>query len=205
MAYYRCTFTVETPGSMYGEYWITVEIEDLDGLFGTMDESEYWYLNPTIGLSIDGSIDFGTVRPGAVAYSDTLLVGNDADSGSGVLLEMYVAGTDFYDPLSSGAKCPKTNQLNLDNFKYFATNGAYSTMGTGCVDVEGYSGIPHGDKITQAKEIIGCDTYTSAHSYQAGNVLTPGAELSLTFKLALPEPCNGDFSDGSISFWGEAI
>jgi len=42
-------------------------------------------------------------------------------------------------------------------------------------------------------------------NYFMGNVLSPGAEMSVTFKLALPLPCNGDFSDGHIYFWGEAI
>ncbi len=41
--------------------------------------------------------------------------------------------------------------------------------------------------------------------YYLGNVLSPGAEIALTFRLALPEPCNGDFDSGSIFFWGEAI
>src|SRR3989338_2823789 len=43
MAYYTCTLSVETPESMYGEYWVTVEALDLDGLSGTMDENEYWF------------------------------------------------------------------------------------------------------------------------------------------------------------------
>ena len=41
--------------------------------------------------------------------------------------------------------------------------------------------------------------------YYTANLLAPGAELALTFKLSLPEPCNGDFDTGSIYFWGEAI
>jgi len=41
--------------------------------------------------------------------------------------------------------------------------------------------------------------------YSAGNVLSPGAEIAITFKLGLPEPCVGDFSDGAIHFWGEAV
>ena len=184
MAFYDCLFTVETPLSM---------------------QNEYWFLNPTIALEIMGAIDFGTVRPGTVSYSDTLTVGNGAEESSGVLLDMFIAGTDFYDPMSSGAKCPTTNQLSLDQFKYFASNGAYSTQGKNCADPEGYSYIPHGIKITDAKEIIGCSHYGSDDFYEPGNVLTPGAEMSLTFKLKLPEPCNGDFSDGTISFWGEAV
>ncbi|MFH1290453.1 MAG: hypothetical protein ABIH92_03530, partial [Nanoarchaeota archaeon] len=102
MDFYSCTLTVETSDSMYGEYWVTVEAEDYDGLFGTMDENEYWFFNPIIALSIDGDLTFEDVRPGASAYSSTLLVGNDADAGSGVMMDMFVTGTDFYDSSSSG-------------------------------------------------------------------------------------------------------
>jgi len=205
MGWYRCTLTVETAASMSGEYWITPEVEDLTGLFGTTDEKEFWFFNPQIALAIDGAIDFGTVRPGVSSYSPTITLGNDAEAGSGVLMEMFIAGTDFYDPSSSGAKCPTTNQLALTNFAYFATNGAYSTQGKSCSDTEGYSSIPYGDRITQGKEVIGCDKYGTGGMYTPGNVLTPQSEMSLTFRLKLPEPCNGDFSSGSIYFWGEAI
>src|SRR3989344_3451225 len=97
MAFYECTLTVETPDSMYGEYWITVEAMDADGLSATMDENEYWFLNPTIALSIDGDLEFENVRPGTQSYSSTLLLGNDADDSSGVLLDMFISGTNFYD------------------------------------------------------------------------------------------------------------
>ena len=208
MKYYECTLTIEP--TMYEEAWITVEATDLDGLYGTMDENEYWFLNPEIALTIDGDLAFEDVRPGTSSYSDTLLVGNDADSGSGVRLEMYIAGTDFYDSSSSGAMCPTTNQLSLDNFRYFATNGYYSTMNVGGIgpfsaDAEGYMGIPHGERITDAKEIIGTEIYSPSIYNNIGNVLTPNSEMALTFRLDLPEPCNGDFDTGSIYFWGEAI
>ena len=140
MRYYTCTLTVETAESMYGEYFTTVEALDLDGLSGTMDENEYWFLNPEIALSIDGDLTFEDVRPGTSSYSDTLLVGNDADFGSGVLLDMFISGTDFYDSSSSGAMCPTTNQLSLSAFRYFATSGTYSTSGLIGADAEGYRG-----------------------------------------------------------------
>ncbi|MFH1510529.1 MAG: hypothetical protein ABIF10_02465 [Candidatus Woesearchaeota archaeon] len=208
MAYYTCIFTVEPPGisSMYGEYYISVIAEDLSGLVCQM--AEYWFFNPQIALAIDGVIDFGIARPGTISYSSTVLVGNEADYGSGVLLDMFIAGTDFYDPASSAARCPYTNQLSLDRVRYFAANGAYSTQSMGCglpvVDLEGYSLIPHGNKLSRAKEIIGCDMYNSG-SYNPGNILAPGAEIALTFRLSLPIPCTGSFSDGSIYFWGEAV
>src|SRR3989338_11503926 len=168
MRNYICTFTVETAESMYGQYWITVEAMDLDGLSGTMAENEYWFLNPVIALSIEGDLVFDDVRPGVSAYSETLLVGNDADAGSGILMDMFISGTDFYDSASSGAACPNTNQLllgdgdsacdvginfggasafndgNGDPFCYFATSGAYSTQADIRADAEGYVGINYG-------------------------------------------------------------
>jgi len=90
-------------------------------MVGMMDENEYWFFNPVIALDIEGDMTFHGddgkegVRPGSDAYSDTILVGNDADKGSGVLLDMFISGTDFYDSQSSGARCPTTNQLSLDN------------------------------------------------------------------------------------------
>lgn len=217
MEYYSCLFTVETPDSMYGEHWLTVEAEDLDGFLGTMDENEYWFFNPIIALSVDGDLTFDNVRPGTQAYSNTLLVGNDADEGSGVMLDMFITGTDFYDSSSSAAACPVTNQLSLDAFRYFATNGAYSTFDDAQVDVvdgdrnidqEGYVNIEYGigfnnpDPFYDNAEIL---QGQQQGPYWAANTLSPGAEMAITFKLSLPEPCNGDFDSGSLYFWGEAI
>jgi len=244
MRSYTCTLTVETPDSMYGEYWITVEATDLDGLAGIMAENEYWFLNPVIALSIDGDLTFTDVRPGTMSYSDTLIIENDADAGSGVTLDMFISGTDFYDSMSSGAMCPITNQLLLgdgesdcdvgsefggpdastDPFCYFASNGAYSTQTDARNDVEGYVGINYGIGFNNPTPFYGTangdvtgfeiiqgpvstvfPSPTILGPYFAGNTLTPGAEVAVTFRLALPEPCNGDFDTGSIYFWGEAI
>ena len=223
-AFYKCILTVETSESMYGEYWVTVEAVDLDGLSGTMDENEYWFFNPVIALSVDGDLSFEEVRPGTDAYSDTLLVGNDADEGSGVLLDMFISGTDFYDSSSSGAKCPTTNQLALSNFRYFATSGAYSTQndfefdvvdGDRDRDAEGYVNIDYGIGFNNPNPFYdNMEIIQSASTggvpvkkgpYYLGNLLAPGAEMALTFKLSLPEPCNGDFDSGALYFWGEAI
>jgi hypothetical protein len=211
MSFYWCTFTVETPDSMQGEYWVTVEVEDLDGLSSIMDENEYWFLNPTIALAIDGGLTFSDVRPGTQSYSETLKVGNDAEEGSGVMLDMFITGTDFYDSSSSGAKCPSTNQLALTNFRYFASNGGYSTLTDGRNDPEGYVPICYGDKFQPGEfydtcEIIQGDSIAvNGANYYLGNFLSPGAEIAMTFRLDLPEPCNGDFDTGQIFFWGEAI
>ncbi|NOZ80679.1 MAG: carboxypeptidase regulatory-like domain-containing protein [DPANN group archaeon] len=209
MARYVCTFTVETPNSMEGEYWVAAEVEDLDGLLANAKEKQWWYLNPEVSVTVTGSVDFGTVRPGTSSYSDTLLIENTAASGSGVLLDMAISGSDFYDPTSSGAKCPTSNVLTLDRFRYHASNGAYRTTSVAPRgDGEGYFNIPYevSDPSDRLPIISGAGIVDLAGKpYEAGNVLSPGAEIALTFRLDLPEPCNGDFSDGSLYFWGTAI
>ena len=156
MAVYDCRLTVETPASMHGEYFLTVEAKDNSGESGTMAENEYWFLNPAIALSVDGTISFSEVMPGTESYSSTVLVGNDAESGSGVILDMFISGTDFYDPSSSGARCSgNTNKLALGAFSYFATNGAYSSLGQPAdTDANGYTTIPYSNEISGAKRMI---------------------------------------------------
>jgi len=208
MKAFRCTLTVETPNSMQGEYFVTTEAEDYDGLLGIARENEYWFLNPEIALSIsENALDFGdNVRPGTQSYSQTVLVGNDAEAGSGVMLDMFISGADFYDPASSGAKCPVSNVLKLSNFAYYTINGAYSTRQDPRRDAEGYVPIKYGDhfdvSMYNKNEILQA---VHVGPYWAANLLAPGAELAITFRLSLPEPCNGDFSDGNIFFWAEAI
>ncbi len=210
MAYYTCTLTVESPESMHGQYWIAANVVDLDDQVGTFDENEYWFFNPSISLTMSGlPLNFGTVRPGTTAYSNTITVGNGAETSSGVMLDMFISGTDFTDPSHSGAKCPTTNQLSLSTIRYYAVNGAYSTLQDGRRDAEGYVGIGYGAGFNMPTAFYGrtevMHTAVNAAGYYAGNILSPGSEMSVTFKLSLPLPCNGDFSDGHIYFWGEAI
>ncbi|MBS3078525.1 hypothetical protein J4218_00210 [Candidatus Pacearchaeota archaeon] len=221
MSFYDCSLTVETPASMHGEYFITIEAMDLTGLSGTMAENEYWFLNPTIALAVDGNLAFEDVMPGTLSYSNTILVGNDAEAGSGVILDMFISGTDFYDPTSSGARCSNdangipTNKLALIEFSYFVTNGAYvSGVATFDTDAEGYTNIPYSTEISGAERIMrwrngprgaAPSSDVVEADWNNGNALSPGSEMALTFKLDMPEPCVGDFSEGQIYFWGEAI
>jgi len=237
MKSYVCILTVESPDSMQGEYFITVEAEDMNENLGTFAENEFWFLNPEIALSISSpKIQFPEgVRPGSAAYSNTILVENNAEPGSGVLLDMYMAGTDFYDSSHSGAKCPESNVLDLNpglkghtgpmynvdgmptGIQYYATNGAFTTrewQGNPWwpSDNEGYMQIIYGDRIDQSKEIMGTQTWENTHTIgttatiiDTYNMLAPGAEMVMTFRLVLPEPCNGNFDSGNIFFWGEAI
>ena len=210
MVYYLCTLTVETPESMYGEVDVSIEAEDLDGIIGNVDEEEHWFFNPFIELFVDdnGGLTFEDIRPGTSTYSQRVLVGNDADDGSGVILDMFISGTDFYDSSTSGAKCPTSNQLELENFNYYATSGAYSTHDDSRADAEGYVPIKYGIGFNDPNPFYDSNEIIQANklgAYYTSNILSPGSEMSIIFRLNLPEPCNGDFDTGQIYFWGEAI
>lgn len=122
---------------------------------------------------------------------------------------MFISGTDFYDSSSSGAMCPTSNQLSLSAFRYYASKGAYSTYTDSRADGEGFVPIQYGvgfnnpTTFYNTHEIM--QVGPSSGLYWLPNVLSPGSEMSVIFRLNLPEPCNGDFDTGSIYFWGEAI
>ena len=250
MRYYDCVLTVETAVSHAGENFLTVEATS-GANSAIVAENEFWFLNPTVGLTVTGGdLTFSSVVPGTVSYSNTLVVENDAEDDSGVLMDMFVSGTDFFDGTSVGAVCPTSNTLGLgnnfaeagdadeatglvvdlddvcsldltsagtgDHFCYYASSGSYSTEDDIRADAEGYVPVVYGTSFDPSfyndAEIIGgnasiASTLTSIGGvdYYSGNVLSPGAEIAMTFKLGLPEPCVGTYDDGDIYFWGEAI
>jgi len=208
MRWYDCKVTVEP--QWHGEYFVAAVAVDLNGMWDEFAENEFWFMNPVIALGLSGGLNFGVVRPGATVLSDTLVLSNNAEAGSGVMLDMFIAGTDFYDPSHSGAACPDTNVLRLANFRYYASSGAYNTCNNPAADAECYDVIPYyvdgaGDLGNNNFARI-IDGVAINGPYKAGNTLSPGADMSLNFKLALPEPCNGGpFTSGEFKFFGEAV
>ncbi|MFH1211602.1 MAG: hypothetical protein V1659_01600, partial [Candidatus Woesearchaeota archaeon] len=182
---YYCILSVE-PG-MRGQYWAQAVVTDALGAQDSFHEDSFFYFNPAISLTIIGAGNglvfteegqaTGIVRPGRTGYSQSILVRNTAASGSGVILDVDIKGTDFYDSSSSPARCPTTNQLGLNNFRYFATKGVYTTAGSATVDSEGYETIGY----NWQNLIRGSGT--------PGSRLAQGTEATLTFKLNLPSPC----------------
>jgi len=101
MAFYDCTFTVETPESMYGEWWITVEAVDGESNIGTMVEKEFWFLNPELALTIDGEVILYNLNEEEVIASANfndfeLEEGADEDFTLDMLLSEDVNLVDYY-------------------------------------------------------------------------------------------------------------
>jgi len=182
MGEYSCVLTIEP--TCHGQKWLGVKAVDLEGASGTMQEAESWFCNPTMEISVSGSIDFGELGPGERG-SSTISVQNNAEVDSGMEVVFYISGTDFYDPSSSGAMCPISNQLSLSQFSYSAVQGSKQILD---------QTIPYGTSVTTAKKILPGTTPTN-----------PGTELSLTLSLDIPQPCNGAFTDGDIFLWAVAV
>ncbi|MCA9485571.1 MAG: hypothetical protein KC506_01875 [Nanoarchaeota archaeon] len=220
MEYYDCTLTIETPDSMQGLYWTVPEARDLEGNLDIFEESIHIFANPIVSLTINDTVKFSNLTPGRTYYSNSIEIVNSAEENSGVRLDMFISGTDFFDANNLGAKCPDTNMLELINFAYYAENGIYSTLNDLEIgrqgnwnqvrekDNEGYVNIGYGIGFDdpwpfyEGLEIIQ-DGYDGI--YYAGNIINQGESMNLNFKFNVPDICKGNFDTGDIYFWGEAI
>lgn len=203
MQEYVCTLTIEE--SCHGQKWVGVKVEDLDELTDTMNEAESWFCNPVLDLYVSGSIDFGTLGPGEQA-SSSFSIENAAEAGSGAMVVVAISGKDFYDPTSSGAKCPSTNVLDMQGdgldfstgFWYSAVQGVNS-VGPKRIPYQGASSIQDADPIFSTSNGL-TPKWTGTL-----NTMSPGSEMSMTLNLGIPQPCNGQFTDGQIYLYAWAV
>lgn len=200
MGIYVCTLTIEP--SCHGQKWMGVKVVDIDNLTGTMQEAESWFCNPAIDLTLSGEINFGLLGPGEQGAS-TFSVQNSAEPNSGVEVIVAISGTDFYDPSNSGAKCPITNSLALQGDGMTFTTGFWYTAVMGA-NIVGNKRIPYGNGIMDADPIFSSGNGLNP-TYTPLVPMSPGSEASITLHLGLPQPCNGQFTDGQLYLYALAI
>lgn len=201
MGRYLCTLTVEP--TCHGQKWLGVKAEDLDGLSGTMKEAESWFCNPVLDLDVSGAINFGELGSGEQG-SSTFSVKNTGEANSGVQVVLAIAGTDFYDPTSSGAMCSTTNALKLqgDGIEFNTGFWYTATMGSNSV---GNKRIPYGNSIIAADPVFSSGKGMIANWASPKVAMSPGSETTMTLHLGIPQPCNGQFTDGQINLYAWAI
>jgi hypothetical protein len=159
------------------------------------------------------------LAPGKTVYSNNITIKNNADDGGGVILDMFISGTDFHSS-SIFSYCPEQQTLSLNRFRYYAENGVYNTSDTNLSNQEGFRPINYGGGFNNPNlfynsyEIIPKDTYMPNYEgvleynngpYYHANELEPDQEIKVKFKLDIPAECHGTFEQGNIYFWGEAI
>ena len=225
-AFYACTLIVQSgwnPTDMTKSE-LEVSVQATDGDLDVCEPSDpvvtsAWSdlinFNPTLQLSVEEAIDFGTVEPGSEAVSNTISIQNAADVDSGVVMDMYIASDDYFtDPTGTESICPTGNGIKYDQFKYYATKGSvnsgandnsYPALATNipgpghCEALsDEYTPLPsHSGHIQDMCHII--------NHIEDGSLLSQGSEMSLTFKLSVPDPCEGTFTDGSFRFMGRVV
>jgi hypothetical protein len=229
MATYICRVIVQR--TWHGEFFTGFQATDGKSSECTpvtvlSKETDLMNFNPDLALSLTGGpISFGTVVPGTTATSNTVYVGNAAEAGSGVVMDMYVAADDYFtDPTNPTALCGTGNGIKYDRFSYYATKGSLNSgvngdsnswfgLGTECeANTDEFTPVPSysGDVDTMCRIINNGGTNTGGDNAElsqsaAAGLLAQGAEMSMTFKLNVPNPCKGSFTDGQFHFIGRAI
>ena len=204
MGEYTCTLTIEP--TCHGQKWIGIKAVDVDGNSGVLTEAESWFCNPELDLTVSGNINFGVLGPGEQG-SSTFSIENSGEQGSGVQIVLAIAGTDFYDPSSSGGICPTTNQLKLQGDQTDFTYGFWYTAVMGSNQI-GPKRIPYGTIISKADPVFSTSNEGTSWRKWHNNELvpmSPGSETTMTLHLGLPQPCNGQFTDGNIDLFAWAI
>lgn len=185
MEYYNCTLPIQNRQSIYGQYYISIEAKDIDESPGILNKYDYKFFNPSLAISIDGDITIINLKPGHTEYSDTILVANEADDSSRVPVYLYISGTSLTDSvMNEHFDCP--GGLNPSDISYFAVNGAWSTQNDPGADNEGYVPLNYNSQMV----IFNPDW----------NILYPGAEMTITFKITAPINCIGYFDQGNVIF-----
>ena len=210
MRSYDCIYYTETPEDVYGLYWTAVEAKDKDKNKGKTSDDLYLWGNPTIYLSINDNNLFETLEAGKTYYSPKTVIRNDADLLSGVILDLFISGTDF-DGENENSYCPTENKISLEQFKYYAKKGNIDTKDIENSDSEGYRQINKSanfdsDLFYDSYEVIPKNKLPyPLDSYYEGNLLKEDEEIELTFKVDVPPICSSDKYKGSFIVWGEAI
>ncbi len=198
MRWYRCVYTVEPATSIQGEKYFGVVVVDGSGNAGIFDEEEYFYFNPVITIATKGAPFTFTnpdgsskIEPGQRVYSNTVIIKNAASDDSGVMLDIRMDGTDFFDPDPSHAKCPLSNILPLTSFAYYATSGSKTTKTNPGADSEAYDTIPYArGGISNTQKVI-----------ESLLGVPEGGDIAVTLRLDVPRPCKGNFNSGGINFY----
>ena len=219
MEEYNCSYVVQYDD--HGLYDFSVNAYDYNNQANnnTLYE-DTWFLNPTIGITLDGAMKFSSPVPGTSSYSPKVQIKNSGETGSGLDMSVYIAGTDFYDGNTTGPMCPTTNQLELKNFAYHAVNGNYDTKDDPRADKDGYTSISKIDVGLENRynpnQILDVGKVNN-NNYEVlqvgkdntglykGNIVTAGKSIDTTFRFNVPSPCKGSFDYGNIYIWGQTI
>ena len=176
--------------------------------------------NPTAALEFDapmGGINFGTIEDGAIAISDSVYIRSITAPGepdSGLVLDMYISSdAQFNGAIGDTCGPSDLNYIPHTAFGYYATKG-YSHSGENDNSFPGLGYTPLDNCVADTDGYTNMTVETASNvgnmcriinSGKQDSLLTQGSEISLTFRLDVPTPCSGSFTDGGFYFVGEIV
>lgn len=183
---YKCLLTVESMWEGISD--VSVIAEDMSENTGST-VFETFNFNPPLVVDVETSdgepITFGE----ADCDTRTALSMNSiriTNIGDPVNLWVYFAGSDFY---SDGiAKCPISNVMTIDNFKYRAIAG---TQDSGWVTTPKYN-------VNAPCDINTCYNANRIPTSLAWDTLEPNNFIDVNLAVTFPTPCTGTFDNGNF-------
>jgi hypothetical protein len=211
-----CTFTIKNETLRKGRMNVSISTQDkCNGTIVKSPQLDFINFNPSLSLTLTrfSTISFGTVTPGSIATSNSVYLKNSGDLGT--ILDIYIDSEDsFTDPNpTNNTICPTGNGIKYDRFSYYATKGS---INSGMNDNSWY-GVGKSNSTGLCKTNQDEFTNLTSHSGNIGDMcrvinwaregsfLTQGAEMSITFRLNVPNPCSGHFTNGQFYFVGKII
>ena len=216
MDLYRCQIIVDDLVDYDVLISIQAEDEECSGSGATVEDKEYMDFNQEVDINLDGTVSFAQAVPGSTALSSIVQVENSGDTK----LDTYIAASTYFtDPTDPDeAICPTGAGIHHSNFAYQArigsiNSGLNNNAFPGLGDNSGLCSA-RADEFTALPSFVGNPNGDDAQiSYmcriinfaRTASFLSPGDEMSLQFKLSVPNPCKGNYQTGNFYVVGRVI
>lgn len=206
---FRCILTVLS--SYGGENIVRIKATDGSGSVTNEGITQNWIFNPAIVLDISTNnglpkILFEQGVPGQTVYSiNKLIITNMADNG--VDLFLWISADDLTDPIGP-AICPVSNVLEVDEdptvVKPLEGMDYRGQRGTTVGDWEDIPNPDPGDGCSLTGTCKGANGIVEP-GVPSSNRINKNQHAEVQFRLTIPIPCIGDFTDGDIHIVAMAV
>jgi hypothetical protein len=233
-AFYRCLLVVDKDWREAMDIGVKVTDRSTPANMDSIELDDDLVMNPKLGVDLRGTIDFGSLEEGSSKVSNVVSLDNvcgSEDIGcNAVVMDMYIAASDYFtDPSDPTAICGVANGIPHCAFKYLATKGsldsgdndnAFSGLGLsgtpsflvpGCVDLglttKDIDCDAENDEFTRVPSHSGDieDMCRIINHREESSFLIQGDSMSMKFKLEVPTPCEGSFTNGNFNFVGRVV
>jgi len=219
MKLYRCQLIVGV--SSTSDTLVSIQAEDEECAIGgtaspTVEDKEYLDFNPDVEIELEGTVSFAKAVPGSTALSTPVQVENEGET----VLDTYIAASTYFtDPTDPDeAICPTGAGIHHSKFAYQARKGSINSglndnSNPGLGEDSGLCSA-RADEFTALPSFVGNTDGSDAqigymcrimNFARTASFLSPGDDMSVVFKLSVPNPCRGTYTEGNFYVVGRVI